>query len=65
MKVSDKICTIRLDDITPDMNWEKFYKVKEILDEFQIKPLIGVVPNTLDTTLPFEVPKSDFWEKIR
>ena len=36
--------TVRLDDITPDMDWERFYKFKALLDQYQVKPLIGVVP---------------------
>ena len=34
--------TVRLDDITPDMDWERFYKFKALLDQYQVKPLIGV-----------------------
>ena len=40
--------SIRLDDITPDMDWEQFYRVKKILDKFSIKPLIGIVPDNQD-----------------
>ncbi len=42
---------VRLDDITPDMDYEKFYKMKQILDTYQIKPLIGVVPFNEDKNL--------------
>ncbi len=42
---------IRLDDITPDMNLEKFNRIKTILDTYQIKPLIGVVPFNKDNNL--------------
>ena len=35
---------VRLDDITPDMDWEGFLCFKELLDRYQVKPLIGVVP---------------------
>ncbi|MBO5623235.1 MAG: DUF2334 domain-containing protein, partial [Butyrivibrio sp.] len=37
--------TIRMDDITPDMDWDKFLRFKSLLDEHGIKPLIGVVPD--------------------
>lgn len=56
---------IRLDDITPDMNWSNFYKVKEILDRYQIKPLIGVVPDNQDTLIHFSEPHQDFFAYIR
>ena len=42
---------VRMDDITPDMDWEKFLAFKEILDTFGIKPLIGVVPDNRDENL--------------
>ncbi|MBP9997236.1 MAG: DUF2334 domain-containing protein [Lachnospiraceae bacterium] len=58
-------CIIRLDDITPDMDWEKFYHVKDILDKYNVKPLIGVVPDNQDGTLHFGEPEPDFWEIIQ
>ena len=36
---------VRLDDITPDMDWERFLAVKKLLDRYGIKPLIGVIPD--------------------
>jgi hypothetical protein len=42
---------VRLDDITPDMDWERFYKFKALLDRYQVKPLIGVVPDNRDPGL--------------
>ena len=43
--------TVRLDDITPDMDWERFLKFKALLDRYQVKPLIGVVPDNRDENL--------------
>jgi len=42
---------VRLDDITPDMDWPKFFRFKDILDKYNIKPLIGVIPCNLDDTI--------------
>lgn len=42
---------VRLDDITPDMDWERFLKFKSLLDRYQVKPLIGVVPQNRDPNL--------------
>ncbi len=42
---------IRLDDITMNMDWERFLTVKAILDEAGLKPLIGVVPLPADDNL--------------
>ena len=42
---------IRLDDISPGMDMGKFRRFKRLLDEYHIKPLIGVVPENLDPKL--------------
>ncbi len=63
---------VRLDDITPDMDWNRFLKFKGLLDLYQVKPLIGVVPDNRDENLIRErinqtspcVP-TDFWEYIK
>lgn len=64
MKIS-----IRMDDITPDMDWAKFLRFKALCDRYQIKPLIGVVPDNRDPNLhicePQEAPVEDFWRYIR
>ena len=57
--------TIRLDDITPDMDWGKFRYFESVLDELNIRPIIGVVPNCEDETLHFEEANPDFWDEVR
>ena len=46
MKIS-----IRMDDITPDMDWARFMRFKALCDQYNIKPLIGVVPDNNDAKL--------------
>lgn len=58
------ITAIRMDDITPDMDFNKFNRVKAILDEAGIKPLIGVVPYNKDETLHCELEHEDFGRMI-
>lgn len=58
-------CMIRLDDITPDMDMDRFQRVKDILDKHQICPLIGVVPENRDQTLHKEEKQEDFWNMIK
>lgn len=64
MKIS-----IRMDDITPDMDWAKFLRFKELCDLYQVKPLIGVVPLNRDENLhieePEDAPVKDFWSYVR
>lgn len=59
MKIS-----IRMDDITPDMDWAKFLRFKELCDLYQVKPLIGVVPENKDELLHIDEAREDFWEYI-
>lgn len=58
---------IRLDDITPMMDWPKFYRFKAILDKYGIKPLIGVIPDCRDEKLngSGEGAPADFWKYVR
>lgn len=56
---------IRLDDITPDMNWEKFERLEALFEQYQIHPIIGVVPDNRDETLHMQEPAADFWERMR
>lgn len=63
---------VRLDDITPDIDWERFLKFKALLDQYQVKPLIGVVPDNRDDHLikkeqnesKDRIPQ-DFWAYVR
>lgn len=58
---------VRLDDITPDMDWQRFLKFKALLDKYQVKPLIGIVPDNRDEHLKGtgEGAPSDFYEYIK
>lgn len=58
-------CMIRLDDITPDMDWERFDRAKEIFQKYGIYPLIGVVPDNRDGTLHKQERDPQFWSRIR
>lgn len=59
-----KIC-IRMDDITPDMDWAKFLRFKELCDLYQVKPLIGIVPKNEDQSLRIDTPRADFWDYVK
>lgn len=56
--------SIRMDDITPDMDWTKFLRFKELCDLYQVKPLIGVVPDNQDEMLHVEAVRADFWDYV-
>lgn len=59
--------TIRIDDITANMDWPKFLKFKGLLDVYGIKPLIGVIPDNMDTSLDgnLDGAPEDFWEYVK
>ena len=57
---------IRLDDIAPNMNWEMMNKVKKLFIEYDVKPILGVIPKNQDKELQsYPLCNFDFWEEIR
>ena len=55
----------RLDDICPKMNWQNFLRLEKIFLKYDIKPIIGIIPNNLDKSLEVGKEKSDFWEYMK
>lgn len=56
---------IRLDDACPYMSRAKWQRMEDILNRYNIKPLVGVIPANAD---PLTMPKAEdehFWEKVR
>lgn len=63
---------IRLDDISWDMNYDKFTRLKDMLCEYGVRPIIGVIPENRDEQLKkykkqssTEVSQVDFWKLIK
>lgn len=60
---------IRMDDITPDMDWAKFLRFRELCGRYQVRPLIGIVPDNQDGSLhrcdPETAPVKDFWSYVK
>lgn len=56
---------IRLDDITPDMDWVKFRRLEELLDKYHMAPLIGIVPDNQDDNLKRNPAMPDFDVQIK
>ena len=59
------IYILRLDDACPTMKWDIWLKLEEILDKYDVKPIIGVIPDCKDPKLQFQEPKKDFWDWIK
>ena len=58
------IYLIRLDDACPTMNHQNWNKVEELLDQYNIKPIVGVIPDNKDPDFSWD---SDplFWGHVK
>ena len=57
---------IRLDDIAENMNWDFMDRAESLFDKFNIKPVLGIIPNNKDVELlTYPKKNSDFWEQVR
>ena len=55
---------IRIDDIAENMNWPIMDKIEVLFDKYNIKPVMGVIPNNRDPEL-LKFPKEvNFWKKV-
>ena len=53
---------IRLDDASEIMNVSTWERIEELLDNYNIKPIVGIIPNNKDTLLNkmFKNQKDDY-----
>ena len=56
---------IRFDDIAPNMNWEMMDKCQELLNHYNLKPVMGVIPNNKDEELLKYPKRENFWQIIQ
>jgi peptidoglycan/xylan/chitin deacetylase (PgdA/CDA1 family) len=56
---------LRFDDIAENMNWRLMDKCEELFDIYNIKPVMGVIPNNQDETLKSFPQKQNFWKIIK
>lgn len=56
---------IRLDDIAENMNWDLMKKCEALFDEYNIKPLLGVIPKNRDSELFIYEKKENFWANVK
>lgn len=55
----------RMDDITPDMNWDSFWKYIDLFKMYKVTPLLGIVPDNRDPDLSCQRERHDFWQIMR
>ena len=53
---------LRLDDAAPTMNKEKWDKIEKILDKYNIKPIVGIIPDNKDLEFNYPIIEN-FWQK--
>jgi predicted deacetylase len=56
---------VRFDDICPTMNFDEFKRATDLLDQYGVKPLIGVIPDCQDHDLDIQPARSDFWQFVK
>ena len=56
---------IRLDDASDKRNMDKWNKIEALLDEYQIKPLVGVIPNNQDKDFSDYPVDDNFWGRVK
>ena len=56
---------LRFDDICPTMDFVQFNRAIELMDKYNVKPLIGVIPSCNDKDLLIESEHDDFWDYIK
>ena len=54
----------RLDDICDTLDWHKFNRLTNIFNEYNIKPLLGVIPKNEDDSLMIDRPNPDYLDLI-
>ena len=56
---------MRFDDINPRIDWDKFFILKNILEKYNIKSILGVIPNCEDPTLMVSQPHKNYYKYLR
>ena len=56
---------IRFDDIAENMNWDLMEKCEKLFFKYNIKPVLGIIPNNKDDELLSFPVNKNFWEKVK
>lgn len=57
---------LRLDDASEYMDIKKWTRIEELLDKYNIKPIVGIIPDNKDKSLIEKYKKDqDFWQKAK
>ena len=56
---------LRLDDIAENMNWELFMRFVDKIRQYELKPVLAVIPNNQSEEFRIYPHQADFWNLIR
>lgn len=56
---------MRFDDINSQMDWRRFFLLKNKLEQYNIKSILGVVPNCKDKFLEVSKPYQNYYQYLR
>lgn len=55
---------IRLDDACPTMDAAKWQRMEDILERYDVRPMVGVIPNNNDPKQKIDAEDPNFWDKV-
>lgn len=56
---------IRLDDACPTMDRVKWQRMFDILDNYSVRPMVGIIPHNEDPKQEIDAPDAEFWDKAK
>ncbi|HEY1768356.1 MAG TPA: DUF2334 domain-containing protein [Terracidiphilus sp.] len=56
---------LRLDDLCPTVSLEGWRHCRALIEEFQIRPILAVIPDNHDPRLRISPPDPGFWDQLR
>jgi predicted deacetylase len=65
MNRADTQIAVRLDDVCPQMDMERFENTVALIESFGVKGLLGIVPDNRDPDLMKMPPDPRFWQRIK
>ena len=63
--IMNRKIAVRMDDITPDMDWDNFIFFQRLFEKAGITPLLGIVPENRDPKLRCMPAREDFYEVLK
>ena len=56
---------LRVDDLCPTVDADGWERLRLMIKEFRLRPILAIVPENRDADLEIAAPAADFWEQVR